>query len=177
MNEPLDFCRVKNINEKGYGFLKSLYYPGDIFFHFSQIKKEDFLDKLNDLKRGAFFLYYTSKAQKDGRRKVSALWYSIEAVPKILIPEFSERIIREFNEGNTNLYDLIYVFDQLKKNLLISETQIHDVLASNKIRRLPTTILTSLDDNEIKKLGEILNIDQLKRSNDPPFWLEDFPGV
>ena len=111
----LIFAEVKKIDEKGFGFLKSLYYNIDIFFHFTQIKREDFLSKLQDMKRGDFFLFYTSILQKSGKRKAHNIWYSIEQVPLEYIEPFAKRIIEEFETGKTNIFDLIYVFDELRK--------------------------------------------------------------
>jgi hypothetical protein len=174
MNEPLDFCRVKKIDEKGFGFLKSLYYSIDIFFHFSQIKKEEFLEKLNDMKRGEFFLYYTSKITKEGKRKVSQIWYSLDAVPVELYDGFIDRIIKEFNEGSSNVYDLLFVFGEMKKMNLLTMGNLLTVLSSSKILRLPTVILPYLDSNEIEELKLILKFDELEQSAKKPFWYDDF---
>ena len=60
--ELLDFCRVKKIFEKGFGFLSSINYPQDVFFHFSKIKDEKVREELEKLKRGEclYFLYLSS---------------------------------------------------------------------------------------------------------------------
>ncbi|MDZ7767029.1 MAG: hypothetical protein U5K00_21870 [Melioribacteraceae bacterium] len=37
--ELLDYCRVKKIFDKGFGFLSSLYHKENVFFHFSGIRR------------------------------------------------------------------------------------------------------------------------------------------
>lgn len=169
--EPLDFCRVKKIDEKGYGFLKSLHYPSDIFFHFSQIKKEEFREKLNDMKRGEFFLFFISKQQKDGRRKVAELFYSIDAVPVEYLQPFAEKILEEFESGRTNIFDLIFVFNEFRRINFLTEEMLTKILSSKRITGLPTTILPHLTANEISLFKSILHFDELKTK---PFWYDDF---
>jgi len=172
--EPLDFCRVKKIDEKGYGFLKSLHYPMDIFFHFSQIKKEEFRVKLNDMKRGEFFLFFFSKLQKDGRRKVSELFYAIDTVPVEHLSGFTQKILEEFESGKTNIFDLIFVFNELRKINFLTEEMLTKILSSKRIASLPTTILPYLQENEIILFKSILRVDELKIK---PFWYDDFVNL
>lgn len=174
MSEPLDFCRVKKIDEKGFGFLKSLYYHGDIFFHFSQIKKEEFLEKLNALKRGDFFLYFTSFQRPDGKRKVENVWYSLSAVPPEYLPKFAERIVLEFETGITNLYDLLSTFKELRNLGAVSGEQLTKILLSKKIQSLPPTILPYLNAGEIAEFKTLLRFDELAQASKKPFWFEDF---
>ncbi|MDP3148778.1 MAG: cold shock domain-containing protein [Ignavibacteria bacterium] len=169
--EPLDFCRVKKIDEKGYGFLKSLHYPSDIFFHFSQIKKEEFREKLNAMKRGEFFLFFISKQQKDGRRKAAELYYSIDSVPIEYLQPFAERILTEFDSGRTNIFDLIFVFNELRRINFLTEEMLIKILSSKRITVLPTTILPHLTADEIPLFKSILHFDELKTK---PFWYDDF---
>jgi cold shock CspA family protein len=169
--EPLDFCRVKKIDEKGYGFLKSLHYPADIFFHFSQIKKEEFREKLNDMKRGEFFLFFISKPQKDGRRKVAEIYYSIDAVPVEYLQPFAERVLVEFDSGRTNIFDLLFVFSEFRRINFLTEELLLKILASKRITALPTTILPYLTQNEIVLFKSILRFDELQTK---PFWYDDF---
>lgn len=169
----LDFCRVKKIDEKGFGFLKSLHYPGDVFFHFTQIKKEDFLEKLQKMKRGEFIVYFVSRQRQDGKRKAEQIWYSLKDVPASLIPSFKEKIITEFNGGRTNLFDLLYVFDEMRQLGILSVAEIEAVLRSSKIKSLPTTILPYLSTSELLVFSEILEIEKLMHSSAPPFWLEE----
>ncbi|GMU87658.1 MAG: hypothetical protein AMXMBFR48_28990 [Ignavibacteriales bacterium] len=173
MIEPLDFCRVKKIDEKGYGFLKGLHYPFDIFFHFSQIQRDDFREKLNKMKRGDFIIYFTSKLQPTGKRKADKIWYALESVPADLIPDFSVRIIAEFNTGTINLYDLLYAFDELKKGSHLTPELINEVLNSQKVKNLPTTILPYISKEEYQRLLEFLNFDSIKENESKPFWYED----
>lgn len=173
MTEPLDFCRVKKIDEKGFGFLKSLYYPTDIFFHFSQIKREDFLVKLQEMKRGDFFLFYTSKMQKSGKRKADSIWYSIDQTPNEYHPQFIERIIREFDTGKTNIFDLIFVFNELRRLNKITGEILDRILNSKRIIYLPTTILPYLSKQEIADFKIILKIDELKNSELKPSWFDE----
>lgn len=173
MDEPLDFCRVKKIDEKGYGFLKSLYYYGDIFFHFSQIKQEDFRDSLNKMKRGDFLIYFTSKLQPSGKRKADKIWYAIEKVDNELIPKFMERIAIEFESGSMNMYDLLFAFDELRKAGYDTKELTQKVISSAKVLNLPTTILPYLTPEEIKELAVRLNLDELKSKEPKPFWYED----
>jgi hypothetical protein len=177
MSEPLDFCRVKKINEKGYGFLKSLYYPRDIFFHFTQIKEKDFLDKLNDMKRGDFFLYFTSKLLDDGRRKVDNIWYSIESVPEIYLSQFTGRIIKEFDSGSTNIFDILFAFKELREIKFIDDEQLKLILSSQRILNLPTTIIPYLSKEEIETFKVILKFDELKNIEPKPFWYQNFIDV
>lgn len=173
MNEPLDFCRVKKIDEKGFGFLKSLYYQRDIFFHFSQIKKEDFKEKLTQLKRGEFFLFFQSKELPDGKRKAARIWYSLQEVPQELLEDFKNRIIKEFDDGSVNLFDLIYVYSELKKLKMISLEDSEKILKSKKVSSLPTTIIDYLNEDEKETFKKILNLNELAFADKKPFWYDD----
>lgn len=173
MIEPLDFCRVKKIDAKGFGFLKSFYYPNDIFFHFSQIKNQEFSEKLNEMKRGQFFLYFISKPRPDNKRKVDKLWYSLNDTPKELHSGFLEKIILEFNEGSTNIYDLLFAFSEMKKFGIIDARQTERIISSGRIHSLPTTIVPFLSPQEIKLLKEKLNLAEISKSPSPPFWYDE----
>jgi hypothetical protein len=156
LSELLDFCRVKKITDKGYGFLRSLYYPGDVFFHFSQIKKEEFLEKLNLMKRGEFFLYFISAVNIEGKRSVRELWYSLDAVPHEHIPAFADTIASHFDMNRTNLFDLLFAFSELRKNGYNNPIFLERVLSSEKILKLPTTILPYLTEEEIEQFKSVL---------------------
>jgi len=173
MTEPLDFCRVKKIDAKGFGFLKSLYYPNDIFFHFSQIKNEEFSEKLNEMKRGQFFLFFISKLRPDSKRKVDKLWYSLKDTPLELHTGFLEKIILEFNGGATNIYDLLFVFSEMKKNGIIDASLTSQIISSKRILSLPTTIVPFLGKGEIKLLKEKLHLPEISKSPAPPFWYDE----
>jgi len=60
-NVVLDFCRIKKIFDKGFGFLSSLYHQENVFFHFSKIKDKEKRQSLFDLKRGIISVFFTSK--------------------------------------------------------------------------------------------------------------------
>jgi len=168
--EPLDFCRVKKIDEKGFGFLKSLHYPVDIFFHFSQVSKEEFRAMLQEMKRGEFFLFYTSKGTKDGRRKVADLYYSLESVPQSYLPEFSQKILVEFESGRTNIFDLLFVFNEFRKINFLNGEYVREVLSAKRIASLPIPILPFLTDEEVALFKSILKIDEMATK---PFWYDD----
>jgi len=172
--EALDFCRVKKFNEKGYGFLKGIYYPEDIFFHLSKIKNEVFKEKFNNLVRGSFFLYFISMEVK-GKRKVKTFWYDLTDAPAGYVPVMVDRIIYHLNEGKVNLFDLIFVINELKKNNLLPEKKMEEILSSNRILAKPTVILEHLSQDEIMIFTKILNLDQYEKvlDSDKPYWLED----
>ncbi len=177
MVEPVDFCRVKKIDEKGFGFLKSQHYRNDVFFHFSQIKKEELLAKLTKLKRGDFFLFFTSKEKPDGRRKVDDIWYEVREIPVAKIPGLVEALVREFEEGSTNLYDLLFVFGELKQlNYLFPEV-VERILGSAKILNLPTTILPYLTREERGILLDNLKLDEIDTQAQKPFWYDEMLKV
>ncbi len=177
MSEPVDFCRVKKIDEKGFGFLKSQHYRNDVFFHFSQIKREELLAKLTKLKRGDFFLFFTSKARPDGKRKVDEIWYEVEEIPVAKIPGLVEALAREFEEGSTNLYDLLFVFGELKKlNYLFPEV-VERILGSAKLMNLPVTVLPYLTGAEKTILINNLKLDEMEAGKQKPFWYDEMRKV
>lgn len=171
--EQLDFCRVKKIDEKGFGFLKSLYFKQDIFFHITQIKNDLIREKIEKMKRGDFFLFFTSKETKDNRRKVKFIWYDLDSVPNILIPKFIQKLIFEFNDGTTNLFDLLFVVNELNRLTYLSKENFSLILKSKKITNTPTAIIPYLQPNELSELGEILNIEACWKSIKIPYWLEE----
>lgn len=172
--EPLDFCRVKKINEKGFGFLKSLYYDNEVFFHFSQIKKEACLDKLNKMKRGDFFLFFTSRQVAPGKRKADKIWYSLKDVPNDILPDFSSAIAEQFNKGSYHLYDLLFALAELKSANSLPSEQLVKILSSSKVLNLPTTIIPYLNPDEIYKLKSFLNFDKIESSLNKPYWYNEF---
>lgn len=173
ISEPVDFCRVKKIDEKGYGFLRSQHYRNDVFFHFSQIKKEELLAKLTKLKRGDFFLFFTSKEKPDGRRKVDDIWYEVREIPVARIPGLVEALVKEFEEGSTNLYDLLFVFGELKQLNYLFPDAVERILGSAKIMNLPTTILPYISGEELAILIAKLHLDELESAPQKPFWFEE----
>lgn len=168
--EKLDFCRVKKINEKGFGFLQSLIYNNDIFFHFSQIKKEEFKEKLNKMKRGEFFIYFLSKPTNDNKRKVAKLWYSLHDVPDNLSIIFIDSIISGFYNDKFNLFDLLFAFNEYKEKHKINNEHLISIFNSKKIQHNPTTILKYLNLKEFNLLKECLNLDKLDQK---PYWYNE----
>ncbi len=170
-SEILDFCRVKKFNEKGYGFLKSLIYPGDIFFHFSQIKSEEIKEKLDKMKHGDFFLFFISKTTNEGKRKVVKLWYNLLDVPEIYLPDFLDLIISKFEDDKINVFDLLFVFGEYRKKYELTGQQLIKIFNSKKIKHNPTTILKYLKSEEIDLLKDTLEIDQYKENK--PYWYDE----
>lgn len=170
-DELLDFCRVKKFNEKGYGFLKSLIYKGDIFFHFSQIKSEKIKEKLDKMKRGDFFLYFISKQNEEGKRKVVKVWYALKDVPEVYSSKFIDTIIEKFNDDSINVFDLLYAFNEIKLKHNINKNQLISIFNSKKIKHNPTTILKYLNKNEFELLKSTLFIDSFDK--DKPYWYEE----
>ncbi|KAB2908555.1 MAG: cold shock domain-containing protein [Ignavibacteriales bacterium] len=172
-SEPVDFCRVKKINEKGFGFLRSQYYEGDVFFHFTQIKREEQKSKLEKLKRGEFFLFFTSKQKPDNKRKVDQIWYEVSEIPPDKIPGLIVILLRELDEGKTNLFDLLYVFGELKKNGYLDEFTTERMYFSRKIMGFPTTIIPYLTVEETENFLKGLRFREISQQEKKPFWFDD----
>ncbi len=147
--ELLDFCRIKKIFEKGFGFLTSLYYKENVFFHFSKIKEPAAKEKLENLQRGEIYIFYTS-VLKDGKRKVSRIWLDIKDVDKKFLPKFKFRIIEELNSGNTNVFELAHVIKELRINNLLNEGEFNKVLRSEKVVKIPSAIAAMLTEPELE---------------------------
>lgn len=152
--EPLDFCRVKKIFDKGFGFLSSINYPQDVFFHFSKIKDAKIREELEKLKRGVVYIYYTSK-EKDNKRKVSRMWLKLESVPDYFIPEFKNKIIDELSSGKTNVFELAYIIKELKALKYLDHSDFELVLKSKKIQSNPSVIIQMLSDDELEKFDDV----------------------
>ncbi len=174
-SEPLDFCRVKKLHEKGFGFLQSLYYKEDIFFHFSKIKDPEVKEKFSNLERGKIYLYFTSVAQGE-KRKVNRIWLAIKNVPRQLIDQFVDRIILEFNEGKTNPYELAFVVKELIANKMIGKEKLKRIILSNKVLRIPSIILAFIDEEHtgFQRLKEIIENEIEK---DKPFPAADILNI
>ncbi len=153
-NEPLDYCRVKKIFDKGFGFLKSLYYKEPVFFHFNNVKDPAAKEKLEKMKRGEVYFYFTSTLYK-GRRRVYKLWLDIGDIDKELIPQFSDRIIEEFISGKTNPFEVAYVVKQLRKNDYLSKENFKKIISSQKMIKTPSILKTMLIENETDKLENL----------------------
>lgn len=167
----LDFCRVKKINEKGFGFLKSLIYPEDVFFHFSQITKEEIKEKLDKMKRGDFFLYFISKKTNEGKRKVFKLWYNLKDVPKHLLSDFVNLVINKFYDDKINVFDLLYAFGEFRQVYELKEADLIRIFNSKKIQHNPTTILPYLNYHEYELLKKTLCVNDYE--NNKPYWFDE----
>lgn len=152
--ELLDFCRVKKIFDKGFGFLSSINYPQDVFFHFSKIKDEKVKEELKKLKRGVVYIYYTSQSENN-KRKVFRMWLSLKNVPDYLIPQFKSKIIDELNGGKTNVFELVHIIKELRSYSQISHEEFKQILLSHKIQSNPSVIIKTLSDKEISQFDDI----------------------
>jgi cold shock CspA family protein len=153
-NDKLDYCRVKKIFENGFGFLSSLYYPENVFFHFSKIKDASVRKVLNDMKRGMIYVFYTSKLV-DGKRKVSKLWVDVKKVEKHLIPKFTECILLELDEGKINPYELAYVIKLLRNENYLNKDQFIRVLNSPRIIHNRSLVKAILNEEELNKFDDV----------------------
>jgi len=152
--EVLDFCRVKKIFEKGFGFLTSLYHFENVFFHFSKIKDPEKREALSTLKRGVVSVYYTSKLS-NGKRRVDKIWLDLNEVPQNLIPEFVGRLILELKDGRTNPFEIMDALNQLRAINKLSDQNYFDIVISIKINKNPSILLKLLSDDETEKLEEL----------------------
>ena len=172
--ELLDFCRVKKIFDKGFGFLSSINYRRDVFFHFSKIKDPAVKEDLNKLKRGLFYIFYTSK-EVDGKRKVARMWLDLKNVPEYLIPGFVFKIIDELNDGRTNPFELAYVVKELRKLDYLSAKDFELVLGAKKILNNPSVVIQMLSDEEKNLFEDISKYfdDITERKVDTELWTSE----
>ena len=150
-NVVLDFCRIKKIFDKGFGFLSSLYHQENVFFHFSKIKDEEKRQSLFELKRGVISVFFTSKIS-DGQRKVDKVWLNIAEVPENLLANFIERLILELNNGVTNPFEILDALNQLNQIGKLTEQNLKDIISSKKIVKNPSILNKLLSNNEQNKL-------------------------
>jgi len=163
--EVLDFCRVKKIFEKGFGFLTSLYYPENVFFHFSKINDEEKRKALSALKRGVVTLFYTSKLS-NGKRKVDEVWLNIEDVPEELFTDFISRLILELNDGKTNPFEIIEVLSQLRRIKKLTEQNYQDIISSKRISKITSILLKIFSEDEKEILDKVTYfLEELKSKN------------
>lgn len=101
------------------------------------------------------------------------IWYEVKEIPVEKVPGVIDVLLREFEDGNTNLYDLLFVFGELKQLGYIFPFVVDRVLACKKILNLPTTILPYLSDDEFKKLCQNLDMEGLKENPQKPFWYDE----
>ena len=172
VKELLDYCRVKKISEKGYGFLTSLHYPEPVFFHFQRIKDPETKEKLEKLKRGEVYLYFTS-GSKDGKRRVLKLWLDIKLADQNLIPDFIDRIISELNSGRTNIFELAYVVKQLRENNYLTGNKLREIISSEKILKTPSAVKAILTEGsfDAEKLSFLIEQSESKKITNE-FWTD-----
>lgn len=144
----LDFCRVKKIFEKGFGFLTSLYHKENVFFHFSKIKDEEKHELLSNLKRGVVSVFFTSKFA-NGKRRVDKVWLNVEDIPKYFFADFIDRLILELNNGQINPYEIMDALNQLRETNNLSEKNYREIICSSKIKKNPSILLKLISDNEL----------------------------
>lgn len=150
--EVLDFCRIKKIFDKGFGFLTSLYHTENVFFHFSKITDLEKRTALENLQRGVVSVFYTSTIS-NGKRKASRVWLDIAEVPEVLIPKFIDRLILELNDGTVNPFEIIDALKQLKDINKLSEEHLQGIILSKKIHINPSILDKIFSDEEKAKLG------------------------
>lgn len=153
-SDYLDFCRVKKIFDKGFGFLKSIYFEQDVFFHFSKIRDKEVKEKLEELKRGVVYIFYTSQPS-GSKRKVKKIWFDLNKVDQHLIPPFTEKIIDSFNGSRTNLYELAHVVMLLRETGYFNKNQFEKLFYTESIKNIPSVVISMLNDNEKKQFEEL----------------------
>ncbi|MEE9430249.1 MAG: hypothetical protein V3V16_04355 [Melioribacteraceae bacterium] len=171
--EQLDFCRVKKIFDKGFGFLASIYFEENIFFHFSKVRDKEVKESLQNMKRGVVYVFYTSEL-KDEQRKVKRLWTDITKVDTRLIPNFVEKVIAELEHGKTNIFETAHVIKLLRVAKLITKEKFIEILELPKISQMPTIIKPMLTEDELNRLDNYdLLIKDIKNSKiDKDKWVE-----
>lgn len=156
--ELLDYCRIKKIFDKGFGFLSSLYYKENVFFHFSKIKDINKRKDLENMKRGVVSIYYTSKGSAN-KRKVDKVWLEINEVPTKYLSNFIDRLIKELNVGVTNPFEIIDALSQLNQIGKLSQTHLEQIISSSKIIKNPSILEKMLPKSKVEfheQLSEIL---------------------
>lgn len=153
--EKLDFCRIKKIFTEGFGFLTSVHYEENVFFHFSKIKDQETREKLENMNRGEVYAFYTSRAI-DGRRKVSKIWTNLKNVDKKLIPEFINKIVDELTNGKTNIFEVAHVIKLLRENKLVSKNDFDRILETPKTINNPSIISAMILEKEHKEVGDVI---------------------
>ena len=149
--ELLDFCRVKKIFDKGFGFLTSIYFEENVFFHFSKIRDREVKETLQNMKRGVVYVFYTS-TEFEGKRKVKRLWTDLKKVDTRLLPTFTEKIIEEFETGKTNMFETAHVIKLLREASYIDNKTFLKILKLPKLKKTPSVVKTMITEDEIKKI-------------------------
>lgn len=171
--ELLDFCRVKKIFEKGFGFLSSIYFEENIFFHFSKVRDKVVRESLQNMRRGVVYVFYTSEPT-DEKRKIKRLWTDLQKVDTRLIPNFVDKVIDEFKDGNTNIFETAHVIKLLREAELLPEEKFMKILESSKVTKTPTIIKPMLTEAELNKFENFeLLIEDIKNSKiKKEIWIE-----
>jgi cold shock CspA family protein len=156
-DELLDFCRVKKIFDKGFGFLTSIYFEENVFFHFSKVRDQAIKETLQNMKRGVIYVFYTSQLS-EGKRKVKRLWTDIKKVDTRLIPIFVDKIIDEFQNGRTNVFETAHVIKLLREANYLDNSTFKKILELPKITKTPSVISSMLTEEEIKKIKKSENL-------------------
>ena len=150
----LDFCRVKKIFDKGYGFLTSIYYDENVFFHFSKIRDKEIKEKLNDLKRGVVYLFYTSTTSR-GKKSVDKIWFDVKEIDSKLLLPFTHKIVDSFNGSKTNPYELAHVVLLLREANFFNINDFNKLLKTNNVRKIPSLLNSMLKEKEIESISDI----------------------
>lgn len=155
--EVLDFCRIKKIFDKGFGFLTSLYFTENVFLHFSKIKDAEKREAIAKIKRGVVSMFFTSKLV-GGKRRADKLWLDIKDVPEYYLIDFIERLILKLNEGDINPFEIIDALRQIKEVDKLTEQNLRDIALSKKILKNPSIIEKLFSDKETEKLENCLKL-------------------
>jgi hypothetical protein len=124
------------------------------FFHFSSIKDKVVKEKLNDLKRGVVYVFYTSTPNR-GKRKVNKIWLQIKDIDPKLIPPFVFKIIDSFNGSKTNPYELAHVVLLLREADYFNKNNFEKLLKTTTIKNIPSIIRSMLSETEIKSVTDL----------------------
>ncbi len=160
--EVLDFCRIKKIFDKGFGFLTSLYFAENAFIHFSKIKDTEKREAIAKLKRGVVSIFFTSKLIS-GKRKVDKLWLDIKDVPEYYLPDFIKRLILKLNEGEVNPFEIIDALRQIKEISKLTEQNMRYIALSEKILKNPSVLNKLFSEDEKEKLESYLELIEINK--------------
>jgi cold shock CspA family protein len=163
--ELLDYCRIKKIFDKGFGFLSSLYYNENVFFHFSRIKDQEIRKKLEELKRGVISIYFTS-TKKNGKRKVDKVWLNISDVPISYLPKFIERLLNELNDGSVNPFEIIDALSQLNEINKLNSIHLERIVSSTKIVKNPSILEMMLPKSKMEQKEQMSKLIKEKNNSD-----------
>ncbi len=152
--ELLDFCRVKKLSDKGYGFLLSLYFEENVFFHFSKIKDKVTLEALSSLKRGVISIFFTSRLVNE-KRRVDKIWLNAKDIPIHFLDDFFARLILELNIGERNPFEIIDALNQLRNINKLNINNYRDIIKSSKIKQNPSILLKLISESEVSLKNDL----------------------